>query len=520
MGHNMRRGAIIFSVILCVLLGTTSSAEGALTSIEFWKEVDPLFDDEKYDEVITYCDKALENNPDYSTAYYYRSRAYHLSGEYSKAVSDISKAMELEPDHMGYYFIRGSSYRELEDYPNAISDYSKYIEEKNPDNPSVYTARAEFYFKLEDYTNSISDYSKAIELSPKSANSYYKRALSYEKLNEPEKAQSDYVKAASLDSKYEKYVTKTTPTTTTQEHTTTVSSGEGEEISDDDKFEECMRPYNQMFRECSDISVRCVDECERDFGPNTNGAVVCMETTCWPDYNKCYAFDALRNHDMHLPMCKEQAYGGKYTTEDAETTKKINNCVNQRCLTNLEDIDVESLNKCVSACENEFFTVGGVLIKETPPPTTSPPKTITTQTKDISGSSGFSLNPFKLIKSFFGKIFPSIFGTPTEFDFDVGVSTHSVTVEQKGTAEVGVSVDLVKGEKKPVALTITSWGTADISAWFVPSTVSPSGGARLYIKTTCNTPTGDYLHTVQGASGTRSSVDAVTLWVTANPKCP
>ncbi len=110
--------------------------------------------------------------------------------------------------------------------------------------------------------------------------------------------------------------------------------------------------------------------------------------------------------------------------------------------------------------------------------------------------------------------------TPLEdFDFDVDVDPAIVTITQGETGKAMVTVKLVRGDPKAVKLTATKWDIADISVWFDNPVVTPTGTTLLHIKTTCNTPPDDYLHTVQGAAGARASVDSVNLRVIANPSC-
>lgn len=106
-----------------------------------------------------------------------------------------------------------------------------------------------------------------------------------------------------------------------------------------------------------------------------------------------------------------------------------------------------------------------------------------------------------------------------DFDFDVDVDPPVVTIDQGGTAAVDVSVKLVRGEPQRVKLTITGWGTVDITSQFDNPTPSAGTGTKLYITASCDTPPDDYLHTVQGEVGTRTSVDSVNLIVTEKSDC-
>ena len=115
-----------------------------------------------------------------------------------------------------------------------------------------------------------------------------------------------------------------------------------------------------------------------------------------------------------------------------------------------------------------------------------------------------------------------VFTSGEDFDFDVDVSPHFVSIPQGETAEITVTVKLIRGEPQPVRLTTIDWSNIEgISVRFDANTVTPTGTTRLYVKTTCNTPAGNYLFTVQGQSGGtfRTSADAVTVEVQENPDC-
>lgn len=122
-----------------------------------------------------------------------------------------------------------------------------------------------------------------------------------------------------------------------------------------------------------------------------------------------------------------------------------------------------------------------------------------------------SFNPFSFIKSFFEKIF---FRSKSEFDFDIDVDPAIATIKQGGTAKAYVKVTPVKGDRENVDLTITNWNSQGVTSSF--ETTSTKTGSWLYITASCKTPPDGYLHTVQGASGIRTSVDSINVIVEEN----
>ena len=58
---------------------------------------------------INYYDKAMELNPDYADAYYYRGRAYYDNNNDADAIEDFNNAIELNPDYADAYHYRGQA---------------------------------------------------------------------------------------------------------------------------------------------------------------------------------------------------------------------------------------------------------------------------------------------------------------------------------------------------------------------------------------------------------------------------
>jgi tetratricopeptide (TPR) repeat protein len=66
--------------------------------------------------------KAIELNPQYAEAYYYRGKAKCNIKHYRDAISDYSKAIELDPRYAAAYYDRGSAKYHLKDYYGANID--------------------------------------------------------------------------------------------------------------------------------------------------------------------------------------------------------------------------------------------------------------------------------------------------------------------------------------------------------------------------------------------------------------
>ncbi|MEE8575355.1 MAG: tetratricopeptide repeat protein [Thermodesulfobacteriota bacterium] len=144
--------------------------------------------------------KALEVNPNFSTAHYNRGKAYSKLGMINEAVIDYKKALELYPGHKranlnlaNIYGRRGEYKLAIEHYNRAIRISSRYV--------NAYRNRAKIYEVTGETRKAIIDFEKVVELNAESASDHYRLAKNYQRIGEQEKAISTMKKAASLGSK-------------------------------------------------------------------------------------------------------------------------------------------------------------------------------------------------------------------------------------------------------------------------------------------------------------------------------
>lgn len=86
-----------------------------------------LADEGKFDEAITYYNKAIDTNAKLVEAYYNRSIAYSKKGDDDQAISDLNKTIELNPNHDKAYYNRGLLYIVKRNYDQAVADYNKAV---------------------------------------------------------------------------------------------------------------------------------------------------------------------------------------------------------------------------------------------------------------------------------------------------------------------------------------------------------------------------------------------------------
>jgi tetratricopeptide (TPR) repeat protein len=83
-------------------------------------------------QVIYYCSKSIELNPNYALVYSYRGMTYSSLGDYDKALADYDQYIMLYPDDAFGYYRRGILHQFLGHETEAIADFNKCLS-LNPD---------------------------------------------------------------------------------------------------------------------------------------------------------------------------------------------------------------------------------------------------------------------------------------------------------------------------------------------------------------------------------------------------
>ena len=98
-----------------------------LSAYEYTDLAKEQFGIANYGEAIDYCNRAIDQDPDYIEAYYERGQARHYAGQYSSAISDFDKFISQNPDYAEAYYYRaeakfrlGNSDGAKEDLENAL----------------------------------------------------------------------------------------------------------------------------------------------------------------------------------------------------------------------------------------------------------------------------------------------------------------------------------------------------------------------------------------------------------------
>jgi tetratricopeptide (TPR) repeat protein len=118
--------------------------------------------------------KAIELNPNYVEAYFYRGLEKFNLNDYWGAISDYNTAIEIDPNSYETYAYRGVAKFQLKDNSGALNDFNKAIE-INPKYAFAYGSRGIFKFNLGQKIEACLDFSKSGELGNKGAYDYIKQ---------------------------------------------------------------------------------------------------------------------------------------------------------------------------------------------------------------------------------------------------------------------------------------------------------------------------------------------------------
>ncbi len=86
------------------------------------------FKENKFDEAMTYYNRALENNKNYISAYYNIAEIYKAKRDFDNAEKSYQKAIDISPDYIYPYYQIGNLYFDKEEYDTAIDWYKKALE--------------------------------------------------------------------------------------------------------------------------------------------------------------------------------------------------------------------------------------------------------------------------------------------------------------------------------------------------------------------------------------------------------
>lgn len=190
-----------------------------------------LFEEEKYDDCLKLCDKAIdigrENKADYKLVAkpmvrvgnvflklkdldkaienFERSLTEHRNDVIVKLVAKLkkqkiedAKKAYLDPIKAEQERESGNNCFKKGEYPNALKHYSESIK-RNPDDPRVYSNRAAAYTKLAEFGLALKDVDFCLKLDPTFVKAYLRKGTILLTMKETSRAKEAYSAALQLD---------------------------------------------------------------------------------------------------------------------------------------------------------------------------------------------------------------------------------------------------------------------------------------------------------------------------------
>lgn len=117
-------------------------------------ELQNLFAEERYDEVIDQAEKIIEENPKKRYPYDFVILSLENQKEYGKIIEVYDYLQQHQKFQEGDYFIIGKSYRQLDKYDDALTFLKKYYY-KNYNNPELIAEIAECHIATGNYSEAI-----------------------------------------------------------------------------------------------------------------------------------------------------------------------------------------------------------------------------------------------------------------------------------------------------------------------------------------------------------------------------
>lgn len=156
---------------------------------------------EKYDEALSYYDKALEKNSKSTFALFGKGLCLYEKKEYSECLIWFKKYNELEADDKSINYYITNAYLNQNDFNGAIDEFNNQIK-NNPNDVSLYISLGYIYEKQGDFNKAINCYDSIINKDPTYTEAYYHKSISLVKLGKKDEACENLKIAIGYDESY------------------------------------------------------------------------------------------------------------------------------------------------------------------------------------------------------------------------------------------------------------------------------------------------------------------------------
>ncbi len=121
---------------------------------------------------IKYFTQSLEQDPDFSLAYYYRGLANYKIGNYNLAIADFSKALVSDKNMIKCYMYKGFAHQQLNESNKALQSFESYLEAKPLASSSDHLVVAKAKAATGDIEGALVHYKQALGELPSEENLY------------------------------------------------------------------------------------------------------------------------------------------------------------------------------------------------------------------------------------------------------------------------------------------------------------------------------------------------------------
>jgi len=187
---------------------------------QLFSQGEEAFQEGRFEEAKSYLTRCIQEDPDYTEAYYYRAKARESLKDNAGALTDLNSCLELAPNQPEVLFSRGQVQYETGRYENAKEDFLNVLALSAGETNTVFYNRSASaagthqiltlqgsvkpllynYIglaetKLGHYDEAVLWLDSAIKLERKSADYYVNRGIAFEGLKKDSAATADYQKA-------------------------------------------------------------------------------------------------------------------------------------------------------------------------------------------------------------------------------------------------------------------------------------------------------------------------------------
>lgn len=152
----------------------------------------------EYKEAISYYQKSIKIDPEFSEAYYNLGKVYAVNGQSKEALEAFIRARELNPQDMDTYLNIGVELSNQGKRKEALEMYERALA-LNPNSYVVYSNIGVEYTLLGDYEKAITYHKKALAFNSFYGDGWYNLACTYARANNLEGSLSALEKAIRLD---------------------------------------------------------------------------------------------------------------------------------------------------------------------------------------------------------------------------------------------------------------------------------------------------------------------------------